>query len=314
MNPRVVEFIRTARERGVSDEAIMAELTKNGWTEQMISGYFSHKNIGFIQVTRETLALLISKFWPIFLVWLIPSLLTLVSIFGIGIFAFMMFGALMTRGNVWLYFGLAALFAVPLALSVPWGQASLIAVTSRKLNSGVKESLTRGARFLVKNSILSLIVGIAIVGNFLFLFVPGLIVMTFLVFASYSLVVGGLGVRASLAHSRSLSAGRFWRVFLILIVFILVNSGLSYLISKVTEWSQLPVWPSIGFQIFLNFLLASFGVVFLQVLYEDLSAGVALPAVEPKLPRYFYTGLIGFLLILFMPLLIGVFFGLSALR
>lgn len=310
MDP-VAEYIAAARGRGLADSEIRNRLEGGGWSGTALAAYFPADKTGFFAVFAETIGLIAKRFLPIFFVWLVTSLATLVSLAAVGFSAFLMFMTLAARGNPWPYFFLAVFFSIPMAFSIPWGQASLIAVTSQRLNLAVAASLRWGMRFTLKNSVLGLVMTISVVGNLFYLFVPGLIVATWVAFANYALVVDGLSVRAALSYSRKLSEGRFLPIFLILFVFVFFNTGASYLLSLLADWAALPFWLIIALQVLFNFLVASFGVVFIQVLYEKLRQGVNLPTDKPHLSWYVLTGSIGTLLLLFAPVLIGWFFGIS---
>lgn len=311
MNPELVRYIEGERLNGKSDVEIKSALMGGGWNGAVLEKYFLNINaISFIGLVKETVAFFSGNLVGFFVVWLIPSAVTFFLAIGMGAMVFMIFGSLVSGGSmVWTYLVVVFVLALLLLLSTFWGQAALIALSSRKLALSSMGALKKGLSMTFKNYWLAQWVGVGIIGNMMFLLIPGGIVLIWTIFASYVLVIQGLPVRHSIVYSREMVRGRFWRVTGYIVGYGLANMAISYALSKLVEIASLGLWTTVFVNVFINFVLASIGVVFLERLYEGLSDREIKLAEKLPRPIYLYTGVIGFILAFSAPLLIAIFLG-----
>jgi hypothetical protein len=103
-----------------------------------------------------------------------------------------------------------------------WVNASGIIGVSNIISGGkltVREVLNLAWKKLWKLALLGIVAGLITVLGFLLLIVPGVLFVVWFSFASYILIIEGLGVKASMQQSKELVKGRFWPVLGRLFVF-----------------------------------------------------------------------------------------------
>lgn len=91
----------------------------------------------------------------------------------------------------------------------------------------IKETFGTVWKFLLRFSILDIVLALIIGVGFILLIVPGFIFWTWFYFSGYELITKGTGIRQSIGNSRRLVSGRFWPVAGRFFVFFLFNTLVS---------------------------------------------------------------------------------------
>ena len=110
------------------------------------------------------------------------------------------------------------LFIVALVASVVWGvwfQTTIIKAVSLVLKGeikGVKETFKLAWPRVGNYAITTILVGLLLLGGFLLLIIPGILVLVWFAFANYIVVTEKIGARDALRRSKALVKGYFWQV------------------------------------------------------------------------------------------------------
>lgn len=113
------------------------------------------------------------------------------------------------------------LFSIPMSLVLVILTVAIIDVTAKSLQKkkiDVRASLYQGAHKLIPIVWVSFLTSLMIAGGFILFVVPALIFFVWYKFSSYEVVMDDVGGTAALGASRRLVTGRWWAVFVRLLV------------------------------------------------------------------------------------------------
>ena len=96
--------------------------------------------------------------------------------------------------------------------------------------ASVHEAVHNSSSYLGKAVLLSVILGLALIALFFLFIIPAIIFGVFWAFALYALVVDNTGVAQAMRQSRKIVSGRWWTVFIYLLLLALIISAVELMV------------------------------------------------------------------------------------
>ena len=213
---------------------------------------------------------------------------------------------------------------VSIIVSLWLGLSLLYAVKDRDEQISTKEALTRGWKRILSYWWITILSGLIVVGGYLLLIVPGIILSIWFILAMYVLVSEDLRGMNALFRSKQLVSGYWWGVFgrflvlglvlfatmIPLMILLAIIGGFGYLS---LEGPNIELGPKLVIQS-LNTLdqwgIAAFVAAFGFLLYEDLKRVKGNPVFEEPSSatrrKYVALGILPLVLIPLIVLLVGL--------
>lgn len=170
----------------------------------------------------------------------------------------------MTRGQ-----GIASLLGFVLG---PWITATVTYDVLERLGGRSTElgpTLAFGVRRIVPVFLVNFLLGLSVAVGFLFLIVPGLIVMTMFAVAIPACVVERPGVFKSMDRSIELTKGSRWGVFAVVLA-IMMFYGLFGMVAGFAALASVEQWIVNLFNVCMTLVFAPGQAVVMSVIYHDL--------------------------------------------
>lgn len=279
-------YVRTERERGVTDDALRNALVTSGWGIEQINQVLPLGEASELHTTPTTtlrsFTELLNTSWDIYKQnWKTYLGIMLVPIFILAIIAIIL-------GGIWVagyedYFlqltiptkiivglltagiALATLAVVALTSSV----GLVLAIANKELTSS--QALREGYPRISAYFWISFLSTLSIIGGFFFFFVPGVILSLAFVMAKYEFILEGHKGIDALEKSRQITRGYRWELFLRFLmlggIFLVIN-----LICALPGFSPKTEWIGNLAQFFLSFISTPLTAIFGYLLYQDLKS------------------------------------------
>jgi len=304
MNPELQQAIKERIDLGHSQEQIAAELRAAGYDDETIDVVYTAVSSGvspipaassplppFTELCSQTLTFLFKNPFLVFLA-LIPAAAVTGVVYG---FENEFIPVSVETALV------AAVGYLLLLLVQIWLQAT-IARTALSSTKSEADSIGTNMHWVLANfgsvlwvSVLSYAV---IFGGLVFLFIPGIVAMVYLLFALYVYLDEGITGMAALERTHQLVQANVWGVLGRLLLFLLVFLGLGFVVGFVygvveAASSVAGVWIAMVLDVLVTGLAAVFSVGFTVALYQALKVSTPSVIVPPKNTWYRVLGWIG---------------------
>jgi len=223
--PEMLDYIKRQQQAGKNREEIAQALRHSGWQEADIQeglGGIPSAPAGDSKLPPATEILKIAwkiyqeRFWLLLGITAVPAALMLIFglIFGGGLLL-----AGVTRANPFASMGLGLVLMVVALIAFIyvgiWSSvAELFAIKDHQENIGFKEAFMRARPHLGAFFATCLLAGLAIMGGFILLVIPGVIFMLWFSQSAYVVINENLSGTQALSKSKSYVKGRMWEVFL----------------------------------------------------------------------------------------------------
>ena len=172
-----------------------------------------------------------------------------------------------------------------------WVQGALIQgvsdVRDGRADLSVSETFSRVSPKLGTIIVTGILLGIAIGFGLLLLIVPGLLLMALWIAVIPAIVLEDRGIGESFGRSSDLVRGRFWNVFLVVVLTILIWIGigivLSIAVSPFADWLGNFIYQLVGGTVVVPFVVTVWTLVYyrLKAREEEAAAPAPAPAPEP---------------------------------
>lgn len=221
----MLDYIKRQQQTGKTREEIAQALRHSGWQEADIqeglgNGAPSQPANNTLPPATEILktawGIYQDRFWLLLGITAVPAALMIIFglLFGGGILL-----AGVTRANPFASLGLGlALMVVALIAFIYVGiwssVAELFAIKDHRDNIGFKEAFMRARPHIGAFFATSLLAGLAVLGGFILLIIPGVIFMLWFSQSVYVVINENLSGAQALSKSKSYVKGRMWEIFL----------------------------------------------------------------------------------------------------
>lgn len=212
MNQELQDYIKQARDAGHNDEQIRQELLNSGWSADQINGVLhlnaplvKNKLSGPFTLLKETLGIYKKRFTILVKLVLVP-----IIIFSVA--SVMLLNSLQSSIS-------ASVFITFVLVSIVGTIYSIVITGATIKMSNLQENLTTAEYFRLSLKmtpallLVLLFSGLAVLGGFLLLLIPGLIFGVWFSLSAYSLIHENLRGRAALLRSKELAKGYWWAIF-----------------------------------------------------------------------------------------------------
>jgi len=331
VNQQLLDYIKQQTQQGISKEQIKSSLIANNWEEQDIDEAFSLvPNFtdqspavssststqvdtllpGATTIFSQAWAIYKQRFGTLLGIMVIPILITAIS------FAVLVGGEFLITGGIGLFLLLVILFFVIIPISQVWGQIALLyAIKDVQERIGIIESYRRGWRKIISYWWISLLAGFIILGGFLLLVVPGIVLMVWFSLALFVLVAEDLKGMDALLKSKEYIKGKWigvlWRLFFIVAISLIISfiSSFLFIVLKVPFGSKIS-------NFIVGLFLTPLTMTYLFLVYRNLKSikgEVVFAPNKGKKAIFIFIGILGTLLIPIM-LFSTVFLNLNSAR
>lgn len=236
------DYIKQQRAANVSDEAIKQALMTSGWNESDVAAalhpdthypnIYNGQLLGPIELLKHSWKIFRERIWTIVGIQLIPLLIMLAMsvVLLIGVILVKLLGESSTGiiVVVGIIIGLV-IFGFLIYVSLRSQVAVIIAIRDSAEKIGVKESYSRAKGKLGAFFGASFLAGLAVLGGYMLLIVPGIIFSVWFMFSAYIAVDEGIGGSAALSKSREYTKGLWWEIAARVMFVALVSLGLNLL-------------------------------------------------------------------------------------
>lgn len=288
-NQKLFAYLRQQLQNGKTKEQITQELINAGWKQEDINNGFASLNSpsntptsenhtmgplpSINSLFSESFELLKKRIMVMFLSYLFPFLALIATILVAGVLTFGIYKANSIAGIIaGVILGLT-IFAAYFYTIVLATASQLVALRDSHENTGTIENLKRSRLVMWNVFLVGLIQGLVVMGGFILLVIPGLILMVWYGFSSVIMVTEGKKGRSALAQSKAYVNGRSWHVFGRVILLYLV-CFIPYIILQIVGAMNkgnpvvtvIVVILSVIIQIFFTF----YNLAFLYTLYIQL--------------------------------------------
>jgi len=245
--PEMLDYIKRQHQAGRQREEISQALRQSGWQDSDIqeglnsalgpaseTGDITSLPAGKLpsamEILKQAWEIYQNRFWLLLGISAAPALIVLAfgAIFGGGAAL-----AGKTGANPFLSLGFGLVLMIVLIITMiyvgVWSSvAELFAIKDQAENIGFQEAFKRGRPYINNFFSTGLLAGLAVLGGFILLIVPGIIFALWFSQACYIVINENLSNTAALKKSKAYMKGRVWEVFLkYLFIGLVVYGGLA---------------------------------------------------------------------------------------
>lgn len=274
------EYIEKARAKGLSEDEIRAELKEAGWNDSDIEeglspmhGKEEKELLGVMDLTQKAFDLIREKWKIVTLVLLFPTLL--INLFTLSMEqntvempepnSLREVQTLIVQ-RIEAIWNPYYLLIIPLSLMVMVAGVAAILAFRRTEIKQWQQAYQESYKFIWRYVFLSIAVSVIGLFGFVLLVIPGFIFNIWFVVVLPILILENKGVLETMAKSRWLAQGRFWKVVARYLIYMLVVVILS------APFGAMSVIPGLNLVASTagSLITQLFGIAFTIVLYEDL--------------------------------------------
>lgn len=213
-----------------------------------------------------------------FLIFIIPAIISILAILTLLPSAY--------TDNMMPVLTVLPLYVLILAVVNILMSLAMIKVVASPSDTTVKSAYSFAAKNFWSYVWVSVLVGLATLGGFILLIIPGIIFMIWFMFSYYVLLFEGKKGTDALKGSREHVRGRWWAVFgrllFFLVIMLIVSFAFGLIFGMDSNQRDAKPLEQIG-SMLLNFVLMPISLAYLYLMYQDLK-GSALPTQQNVTP------------------------------
>jgi hypothetical protein len=225
-NQQLQEYVKAQREANASDEEIKNALLSVGWKEQDINIVLNPSITSYPDIYNGQLLSpfsLLKRSWEVFKkrYWLIVGIQLIPLLVVLGASILILISVLLSKiifpdsNNALIIsiFVIGLLSLIPTVYVLFRSQvAVIIAIRDSAENIGVKESYKRTKGKIGAFLLAGFLSGLVIMGGYLFLIIPGIVFVVWLMFSGYVAIDEEKSGVESLSQSREYAKGLWWEI------------------------------------------------------------------------------------------------------